>query len=119
MAGFIGKIKLGILWIVLLLLLGSAGIAAGFIGSHTIICTEKEYVSMKKESFGFENNYVDVRQWSLLDYLAHPEIAQALIENGYNEIQASLEESKGKDQLDETLEKTGEAVKSLLDKMKK
>ncbi|MBN2329445.1 MAG: hypothetical protein JXR73_20055 [Candidatus Omnitrophica bacterium] len=119
MAGFIQKIRriaLQFFSVVLILIIGGA---VWFIASHTIVQTEKEYIFAKKESWSFENNYVDVREWSLFDYLEHPEIAAALIEAGYKDIQESLENSEEKARLNEAIQKTGEALQSIADPFKK
>jgi hypothetical protein len=117
--GLIKKIKRGVLLLTVLPLLAIAGGAAWYIGGHTLVRTEKEYVFVQKEKMGFENNYVDIRNWTIFDYLNHQEITQALIEKGYQDIKTKLENSGGKAKIDETVQKAGDALKSLSDKLNK
>lgn len=111
--------KKGIYLTVLFVLLAVAGGAAWFVSSHTIIRTDKEYVFAEKEKMNFENNYVDVRNWTVLDYLDHPAIAQALIKEGYQDIKAELEKSDIKTKVDESVQKAGDVLKSFADQLKK
>ncbi|MGC9327565.1 MAG: hypothetical protein ACP5I1_08020 [Candidatus Hinthialibacter sp.] len=115
MTGLFKKVVYGIISIIIILIIAGG---AWFIANHTIIKTDKEYVFAKKESMSFENNYVDVREWGVSEYIEHPEIAQALIEAGYQDIQESLENSEVKAKVDEAIEKTGEALQSITDQIK-
>ena len=118
-AGFVKKMKKGFVIIFILHIIGFTLAGVWYVGNHTIVKTDKEYASIKKESFGFERNYVDVREWTVLDYIENPEIARALIDKGYSDIQASLEKSDGKAKIDEAIQKTGEALKSITDSLTK
>lgn len=117
--GLIKKIKRGILLLIILPVIAAAGGAAWYIGGHTLVRTEKEFVFIEKEKMSFENNYVDVRKWTIFDYLNHQEITQALIEKGYSDLKKQMEQSDVKTKIDETVQKAGEALKSLSDQMKK
>ena len=108
--GLVKKIKRMVLWIVLLVVLVGTGAGAWFVGSHTIIQTDKGYVYREKEKFGFENNYFDVRNWGIKEYLKHPEIAQALIENGFTKIEESLKKVETGNPIGEALQKISEAL---------
>ena len=99
------SIKRGVIYVVLAIVIIAAGGITWFIGSHTVICTEKEYVFAQKEKFAFEKNYVDVRQWTILDYISNPEIAQALIANGYKELQEEMDKSEVNAKTNEVLNK--------------
>ncbi len=94
--------------IILLILIGAG---AFFAGSYTVVQTEEELVFLEKESFQYENVYLDVRDWTVNDYAEHPNILKGLINKGYSDLRKHLENSEIK----QKLEQLGKEFNSLLD----
>ena len=66
----------------LVILLALIGICIWFCGTHTVIRAEKSLFWIEKPYFGLDKIYVDVRDWDMMDYLSHPDIAKELARRG-------------------------------------
>ncbi|MEZ6183802.1 MAG: hypothetical protein R3F62_02205 [Planctomycetota bacterium] len=66
-------------WILLGAALLLVGAAVLYLGNTRFIRDEKAVYRVPKASFGFEQTYVDVRQWGPREYAQNPEIAAQLV----------------------------------------
>lgn len=89
----------------LLTVLG-VGVAVWFLGTHTVIFTDDGVKMSSKGRFGFDDLFVDVRDWSPLEYARNPRIATDL---GIQEIR-DWQQSDAGQQTAEYLREAGDQV---------
>ncbi|MBD3268312.1 hypothetical protein GF373_16725 [bacterium] len=106
MKRIIQKISLIVVVLILLVLLWVAG-------SYSLVITEKETVWVEKEAFGFHNMIADTRDWSMNDYLDHPEITKTLVDRGYEDLAEQLKNSDLAKEFEQLFSDMGDIFKSL------
>jgi len=67
-------------------IVGLAGIATLFAGNYTVIRTETQILAARTGRFDVSRPYVDVRNWTDVDYLADPATTRTLIQHGYEHL---------------------------------
>jgi hypothetical protein len=83
------------------------------VGSYAIVVTEKETFTMAKKEFGFDPILVDTREWSMQDYLDHPEVTKTLVNRGYEDLEQRLKDSD----LAQDFKKIFNDVRNLMDSL--
>ena len=106
-------IKKFMIRIILVLLTFVFLISAFWMGDHFIIRTDKETFTAKKEKFGYEKIYVDVRSWKIKEYLENPEISSILVDRGYDNMLDTLKQADIKKNTEQILNKAQDVLKEL------
>ncbi|MCX7919586.1 MAG: hypothetical protein N3A72_08280 [bacterium] len=76
-----------------LIVLLSATVIVYILGSYHFLQTNAKMYVVRKVHFGFKDTYVDMRKWSALDLFYHPEIKQAIIKVGGQNLLTQLEQT--------------------------
>lgn len=90
-------------WILLAVVLLAGGVSVFYAGSYRFIRADEALYRVPKEAFGFDQTYVDTREWGPREFAENPRIARALVK------------ARGAQALNEL----GDAVKELGDALQK
>jgi len=90
---------------VFVLLIG-AGLMYWCLATH-FVTAESGSVRVPKESLGFTDTWVDIREWTAKDFKDHPQVTEALIDNGHTDL---VIKSTGDGVLDWIKDKAREAI---------
>ena len=55
---------------------------------HYVVHTAKETIFVPKAALGLTDTYVDITEWKADDFKEHPELTQALVDNGHSDLVA-------------------------------
>ena len=86
-----------------------------FAGTRSVIVTDREIMVTQKSSFTFERTYVDVRDWSLDDYLKDPETLKTLIGKGYARASKAVKNAELKAKFHTGVRKLSESLDKLIE----
>ncbi len=81
-------------------LISTLAVGAGlclFALNYHIVRGQDDTVVVPKSDMTFKNTYVDIRDWSPVDFTEHADVTKALIENGH---QALVSEQAGRSVID-------------------
>jgi hypothetical protein len=86
-----------------------------FAGTRSVIVTDREIMITDKTSFTFSRAYVDVRDWSLDDYLNDRETLRALVGKGYPHASKAVKNAELKAKFHEGVRKLSESLEKLIE----
>ena len=66
-------------WILLAIVVLVGGVSVYYAGSYRFIRAEEALYRVPKDAFGFEQTYVDTRDWGPREFAQNPKIARALV----------------------------------------
>lgn len=72
-----------IAWIIVLAIVAAA---VWLPGDHTLVRAPNRMILLKKTEFSLREVYVDVREWNLAEYMKHPALTQALVDQGFKDL---------------------------------
>lgn len=90
------------------------GMMYAMMSNHFVKC-EEGWFWVPKESYSLSETYVDISTWTTEDLAKHPEVTQAMIDNGHKDKIAHLMEKDAKGVLDGLLEKGKTKLGEILD----
>ena len=110
MATFVKKARFAICMI--LLGFGLALLAVWYAGTHTLIRTKSDTFWAPSADVGFDEWYVDTRDWGPLEYLENRGITRILIDRGYEDALESAQKTQQefRDNLDRELKGLSEKL---------
>jgi hypothetical protein len=73
-----------LLFAALLIVLG--GVLTYFSLGYHYVRTDDGWLMVPKTEMHFNDTFVDIREWSLRDYREHPELVEALVEDGHADV---------------------------------
>jgi len=68
------------------IVLAIGGFLAYYGMSNHIVKTNKGYITVPKAEMSISNTFADIRNWEREDFEENPEITQALLKNGYEDL---------------------------------
>jgi len=77
-------------WIIVLAIIGAIFYLPG---TYTVVRKSARIIVLKKSEFSLSQVYVDVTDWTPVQYLQHPALTKALIEQGFKDM---MEQVKSK-----------------------